>query len=85
MVLSIPEMHRHLEDLNRFYNERTSSFVSAVSSHPGKFTPADAKEFSELIEEIRSEALGRISEFFNAKFGTKSELYDSEVFAASRR
>jgi hypothetical protein len=42
MVLSIPEMHKHLEDLNHFYNERTSSFVSLISSHPGQFTPADA-------------------------------------------
>lgn len=85
MVLSIPEMHKHLEDLNHFYNERTSSFVSLISSHPGQFTPADAREFSGLIEEIRRDALGRIGEFFNAKFGTRSELYDSEVLVAPLR
>jgi hypothetical protein len=79
MVLSIPEMHKHLEELNRFYSERTSSFISVISSHPGKFTPADARQFSELIDQIRNDALTRISLFFNAKFATKSELYDSEV------
>jgi hypothetical protein len=78
-VLSIPEMHKHLEDLNRFYSERTSEFISVISSHPGKFTPTDTKEFSELIDEIRNDALARISEYFNNKFAVKAELYDSEV------
>lgn len=72
-------MHKHLEGLNQFYNERTSSFISVITSHPGKFTPNDLKQFSELIEEIRAEALGKITEFFNNKFSAKSELYDSEV------
>lgn len=61
MVLSIPEMHKHLEGLNQFYNQKTSSFISVITSHPGKFTQTDAKEFSELIDEIRADSLRRIT------------------------
>jgi hypothetical protein len=79
MVLTIPEMHKHLDDLNQFYSEKTSAFVSVISSHPGKLTSSDVNEFSELIEEIRNDALTRISEYFHNKLQVKCSLYDSEV------
>lgn len=49
MVLSIPEMHKHLESLNHFFTEKTTTFISIIGSHPGQLTTKDAKEFSELI------------------------------------
>lgn len=41
MVQTIPEMHQELEQLNNFFSQKTASFVSVISSHPGKFTPTD--------------------------------------------
>jgi hypothetical protein len=79
MVQTIPEMHKHLEELNQFFNQTTSQFVSVISAHPGKFTNKDFQEYSQLIEDIRSQAMTRIAGFFNTKLSAKCELYDSQV------
>ena len=42
MVLSIPEMHKHLEALNQFFTDKTSTFVNIINSHPGQYTTQDA-------------------------------------------
>ena len=75
MVQSIPEMHKYLEELNQFFNQKTNNFIEIVNSHPGKFTNHDYQEFKELIEDIRTDALTRISEFFTNKHSSKCELY----------
>lgn len=73
-------MHQHLDSLNSFFSQKTSAFVSIISSHPGRLTPDDLSQFADLIEEIRNDALSRISEYFNIKLNAKCELYDLEVF-----
>lgn len=79
MVLTIPEMHSHLENLNRFFVERTTHFTTQIQLHPGSYTGADYQQFAELIEEIRTDAMHRITEFFNRKHNTKTDIYDEEV------
>lgn len=61
MVLTIPEMHQHLDSLNQFFSQKTSSFIKIISSHPGRLTAEDLSQFADLIEEIRNDALTRIS------------------------
>jgi hypothetical protein len=85
MVLTIPEMHQHLDSLNHFFSQKTSAFISLITSHPGRLTPDDLSQFADLIEEIRNDALSRISEFFNIKLSTKCELYDLEVLLSRYR
>ena len=50
-----------------------------ISAHPGKFTSRDFQEYGQLIEDIRTQAMTRIADFFNTKFEAKCELYDSKV------
>jgi hypothetical protein len=61
MVLTIPEMHQHLDSLNQFFSQKTSSFITLISSHPGRLTADDYSHFADLIEEIRNDALTRIT------------------------
>ena len=61
MAFTIPEMHQHLESLNQFFSQKTSSFITIISSHPGRLTAEDYSQFAYLIEEIRNDALSRIS------------------------
>ncbi len=61
MVQTIPEMYNYLEELNQFFSQKTNTFIEIVNSHPGKFTTQDYQEFKELIEDIRTDALSRIS------------------------
>jgi len=49
MVQTIPEMHQELEQLNQFFSQKTSAFVTVISSHPGKFTSNDYEEFRQLV------------------------------------
>ncbi len=79
MVQSIPEMHKYLEEMNAFFGQSTTQFISTINSHPGQFTRGDAEEFKEVIEDIRHYAMDKISDFFNHKSSTKCELYDSQV------
>jgi hypothetical protein len=72
-------MHKHLESLNQFFTDKTSTFVTIINSHPGQYTHDDHLQFAELIEEIRNEALLKITDFFKEKHKTKTELYDSQV------
>jgi hypothetical protein len=61
MVLTIPEMHQHLDSLNQFFSQKTSTFITLMNSHPGSLTAQDRDQFADLIEEIRNDALARIS------------------------
>lgn len=72
MVNSIPDMHKQLEELNSFFSQSTTTFISAINAHPGQFTLDDTAEFKDLIEEIRNDALLRIQNFFNNKHSVKS-------------
>lgn len=85
MVLTIPEMHSHLEQLNQFFSERTTYFSNKIQEHPGSYTTQDYTRFAALIEEIRTEALQRISDFFKEKHSGKTDLYESEVNFSSAR
>ena len=41
MVNSIPEMHKHLEELNSYFTQTTTTFIAAINAHPGQFSSAD--------------------------------------------
>lgn len=72
-------MHKHLEELNQFFSQKTNAFIAIINSHPGRLTTHDYQEFKDLIEDIRADALNRITDFFSNKHSSKSELYDSQV------
>ncbi len=50
---TIPEMNKHLEQLNTFLVDRTQVFNRNIRLHQGKITPQDISEFEILINEIK--------------------------------
>lgn len=79
VTMTIPEMNRKLDELNDFFTERARQFTTKITLHEGRFNEVDFNEFEHLLNSIKREAMDRITNFFEEKFSTRSNTYESEV------
>ena len=75
--MTIPEMNRKLDDLNSFFTERSRQFTAKIMLHEGRFNEGDFNDFESLLNDIKTEAMQRISAFFEERFTTRSTTYES--------
>lgn len=77
--MTIPEMNRKLDELNNFFTQRARQFTSKITLHEGKFRESDFNDFEELLNSIKRDAMERINNFFEERFNTRSNTYETEV------